>query len=184
MFHPIPVLREVTQKEVLDSDSYSSRHNISIYTRMTPAQERSLRHITWLTKLMDNQFRIPGTQIRFGLDPLIGLIPGIGDLSGFVVSAMMLNTLAKNGASGFVMARMVFNIVLDAALGGIPIIGDIFDVAFKANQRNLQLMQEHYVEGRHKGGAWKIVVPLLLIVLLVVATFTWLGYKAISWLFG
>ncbi|MES2331793.1 MAG: DUF4112 domain-containing protein [Bacteroidota bacterium] len=150
---------------------------------MNSDQQRSLKQLAFLTKLMDSQFRIPGTDIRFGLDPLIGLIPGAGDFAGFVVSALMLSMLAKNGASGFVLARMVFNILLDALLGTIPVLGDIFDFTFKANQRNLRLLQEHYVEGRHKGGAWKLVVPVLLVLLLITAGLIWISYKFFTWLF-
>ncbi|MBV9987474.1 MAG: DUF4112 domain-containing protein [Chitinophagaceae bacterium] len=144
----------------------------------------ALRSIELLAKLMDNQFRIPGTQIRFGLDPIIGLIPGGGDFAGFLVAAYMLSVLAKNGASGFVLARMVLNIVLDAVLGSIPLVGDVFDFAFKANQRNLQLMREHYQEGRHRGGAWKLLVPLLLVLLIFLVGLVWLSYKFISWIAG
>lgn len=107
------------------------------------------KNIERLSKLMDSQFRIPGTHIRFGLDGLIGLIPGAGDLTTFFISGYMVSILAKNGASGFVLARMIFNILIDALVGSIPILGDIFDVAFKANQKNLRLMREHYHEGRH-----------------------------------
>jgi len=117
-----------------------------------------LRNLDRLARLMEAQFKIPGTNIKFGLDALIGLVPGVGDFSTFLVSAIMLGSLAKNGASGYVLAKMVFNIVLDALVGSIPVLGDIFDVAFKANQRNMKLMHEHYREGRHKGGAWKLVV--------------------------
>ena len=67
----------------------------------------------------------------------------------------MVTLLAKNGASGFVLARMVLNIIIDAIVGSITILGDLFDVAFKANQRNIKLMQEHYTEGRHRGGGVK-----------------------------
>src|SRR5262245_40398006 len=92
----------------------------------------SIKNLEWLAKLMDSQFRIPGTNIRFGLDAIIGLIPGGGDFATFVVSAIMLSTLAKRGASGYLLARMTTNIVIDALVGSIPILGDIFDVAFKA----------------------------------------------------
>ncbi len=140
------------------------------------------RNIERLSKLMDSQFVIPGTNIRFGLDSLIGLIPGAGDLSTFVVSGFMVSVLAKNGASGFVLSRMILNIVIDAVVGSVPVLGDIFDVAFKANQKNLRLMREHYQEGRHKGGAWKVVVPLLLFVLITIAGIAWLSYIFIRWL--
>src|SRR5215210_76117 len=92
-----------------------------------------LKHIAFLAKLMDAQFRIPGTDFRFGLDGLIGLIPGAGDLSTFAVSGYMLWVMAHNGASGYVLARMIVNVLIDTLIGSIPIIGDLFDFTFKAN---------------------------------------------------
>ena len=95
-----------------------------------------------LARLMDAQLH-PGTDMRFGLDGIIGLIPGAGNLATFAVSGYMVLILAQNGASGYVLARMVLNILLDAFIGSIPLLGDLFDFAFKANMRNLRLMQEH-----------------------------------------
>ncbi len=144
----------------------------------------ALKNMDLLAKLMDSQFRIPGTGIRFGLDAIVGLIPGAGDFSTFLVSGYLLSVLAKNGASGFVIARMALNIVIDGLIGAIPVLGDIFDVAFKANQRNMQLMHQHYVEGRHKGGAWKVVLPVLLVMLVFVGAMVWVSYKILAWLIG
>ncbi len=145
-------------------------------------EKQAIRNIDTLAKLMDSQFRVPGTNIRFGLDPLIGLIPGIGDFAGFLVSGYMIVILSKNGASGYVIARMALNVIIDTLLGAIPILGDVFDFAFKSNDRNLKLMHEHYEEGRHKGGAWKVVVPLLIVLLAIVGLFVWLSYKLLMWL--
>ncbi len=136
-----------------------------------------------LAKLMDAQFKIPGTNIRFGLDALIGLVPGAGDFATFLVSGYMMLTLAKNGASGFVLARMALNVIIDSLIGAIPILGDIFDVAFRANTRNMQLMHEHYVEGRHRGSAWKIIIPVMLILLLLTGFIAYLAYKLLMWLY-
>ena len=144
----------------------------------TPA----LKNLNSLAKLMDSQFKIPGTTIKFGLDALIGLVPGAGDFATFLISGYMITVMAKNGASGFVLARMVLNVVIDSLFGAIPVLGDIFDVAFKSNQRNVKLMQEHYVEGRHKGGAWKVVLPVL-IILLVFLSLVLYGWR-INYLFG
>jgi hypothetical protein len=146
-------------------------------------QASAISNIEALAKLMDSQFTIPGTHIRFGLDAIIGLVPGAGDFATFLISGYMVMILAKNGASGFVLARMTFNILIDALIGSIPILGDLFDVAFRANQRNVKLMREHYIEGRHKGGSWKLVLPLMLSVLLVIAALAWLSYKTYLWLF-
>lgn len=149
--------------------------------QITPRPQ--FKELDWIAKLMDAQFTVPGTKFKFGLDGIIGLIPGAGDISTFAVSAYLLTIMARNGASGYVMARMVLNVVIDALFGMVPIIGDLFDIAFKANMRNLNLMKEHYVEGRHRGGAWKIIVPVLLLLFIVVAAIIWASYKLISWLF-
>ncbi len=141
-----------------------------------------VKNIEWLARLMDSQFKIPGTNIRFGLDPLIGLIPGAGDIVTFSISVFMVSTLAKNGASGYVLARMTFNIIFDALIGAIPIIGDIFDFGFKANERNIKLMREHYQQGRHRGSALKIIIPLLIFLMIIIAVIGWLSYKLVSWL--
>ncbi len=149
----------------------------------TSAKQRGLKKLNYLAKLMDAQFRVPGTDIRFGLDGIIGLIPGAGDLSTFAVSGYMLWVMANNGASGVVLARMTFNILIDAIVGSIPIIGDLFDVAFKANMRNMRLMQQHYEEGRHRGSAWKFIVPVLIVVFLVIIAIIWGTYKLLAALF-
>lgn len=147
------------------------------------SDKRGLREIEFLAKLMDSRFRVPGTDIRFGLDAIIGLIPVAGDLSTLAVSGYMLLILARNGASGFLLARMVLNVLIDTVVGMIPFLGDLFDVAFKANMRNLRLMQEHYAEGRHRGSAWKLIIPVLIVLFLIVGGIMWLGYKLLSNLF-
>ena len=147
-------------------------------------QHRGLRQVAQLAKLMDAQFRVPGTNFRFGLDGIIGLIPGAGDLSTFAVSGYMLWIMAQNGASGFVLARMVINVLIDALVGSIPLIGDIFDIAFKANMRNLRLMQQHYGEGRHKGSAWKAIVPVLIVLFLVIIAIIYGTYKLLAMIFS
>lgn len=143
----------------------------------------AIRQLDTVARLMDAQFRVPGTEIRFGLDAVIGLIPGLGDLSTFAISGYMLIIMSRNGASSYVMARMLLNVLIDTVVGMIPILGDLFDVAFKSNMRNIRLMREHYVEGRHRGGAWKIVVPFLLLLLLITGGAIWLLYKFLAWVF-
>jgi hypothetical protein len=152
-------------------------------TTKPPMNQPGLEQLRRLAKLMDAQFKIPGTDIRFGLDGLVGLIPGAGDLATFAVSGYMLWMMATKGASGFVLARMVLNIVIDLLIGSIPFIGDIFDVAFKANMRNMNLMEQHYVEGRHNGSAWKVIIPVLIILLALLMLIIWATYKFFIWLF-
>ncbi len=141
----------------------------------------ALRSVGHLAKLMDTQFRIPGTNIRFGLDAIIGLVPGVGDLSTFGISGYMLWVMARNGASGYVLARMYLNVIIDTVFGAIPILGDLFDVAFKSNIRNLRLMEQHYKEGRHKGSAWKLIIPLMIGLLLLMAAILYGLFLLIEW---
>jgi len=146
-------------------------------------QNSAIKNLDMMAKLMDSQFRIPGTNIKFGVDPLIGLFPGIGDIAGFLISGYMIVVLVKNGASGYVLARMLLNISIDTLLGSVPIVGDFFDIAFKSNQLNMKLMHEHYAEGRHRGGAWKVIVPVLFVLLVLMGGLAWVGYKILMWLF-
>ena len=144
---------------------------------------KGLRGMDYIARLMDNKFVIPGTNFRFGLDGLLGLIPGVGDLSTFAVSGYLVLLMAKNGASGYVLARMILNIVIDAGLGAIPVIGDLFDFVHKANTKNMRLMQQYYVEGRYRGSAWKVVIPVMIALLLVLAGIIWLIYRLIIAIF-
>lgn len=158
----------------------SSNFSMKTITPMPPA----LQKLKNLANLMDAKFRIPGTDIRFGLDAIIGLIPGAGDLTGFGISGYMIWIMAHNGASGFVLARMIFNVLLDSLFGSIPVLGDLFDIAFKSNLKNMRLMEQHYTEGRHNGSAWKVIVPALLLLFLAITGIVVLMYWFISWLWA
>jgi hypothetical protein len=92
---------------------------------------------------LDAGFRIPGTNLRFGLDPLLGLIPGGGDAAGAVLAGWILVEAVRMGASRVTLLRIAGNVALDAALGAVPFIGDIFDFAWKANLRNVALLDRH-----------------------------------------
>ncbi|MBD0328351.1 MAG: DUF4112 domain-containing protein [Pyrinomonadaceae bacterium] len=144
---------------------------------------KSLKGVETLAQWMDTKFQIPGTNFRFGLDGIIGLIPGVGDLSTFFISGYLVLLMARNGASGYVLARMILNIVIDAALGAVPVVGDLFDFAFKANVANIKLMQRYYQEGRYRGSAWKVIVPVLLVLGLILAGIIWLIYRLLTAIF-
>lgn len=95
---------------------------------------------------MDTVFRVPGTDIRFGVDALIGLIPGAGDLAGLAVSLYIVWLAKRIGADAGALARMCGNIAIDALVGAVPLLGDIFDVAFKANVRNVRMIESMLTE--------------------------------------
>ena len=110
------------------------------------ARETSSRRLAALARfaeLLDSGIRIPGTQLRFGLDPLIGLIPGVGDAAGAVLAGWILVEAIRLGASRATLVRIAGNIALDAGIGAVPLIGDIFDFAWKANVRNVTLLERH-----------------------------------------
>ena len=140
-----------------------------------------LQRVARLTKLMDSQFRIPGTSITFGIDPIIGLIPGLGDLLDYAISAYLLVSMVQNGASGKSVAKMILNITIDGIVGLIPFFGRFFDVFYKANRRNLILAIEHFEEGKHQGSAWPIVLPILGVLLLLFILLTILAFYIIKY---
>lgn len=104
---------------------------------------RALERLRWLGNLLDNSIPVPGTNFRFGLDSIIGLVPGVGDLVGGALSLYILIEAARLGVPRSLLARMGSNVVVDVLVGGIPLLGDLFDAGFKANMRNLALLQQH-----------------------------------------
>ena len=130
---------------------------------------------------MDSQFRLPGTRFRFGLDPLLGLLPVVGDLSTLAVSGALLLTMTRHGASGAVVVRMAFNILLDALIGAIPILGNVFDFAHKSNERNVALLRRHYAEGRHNGSGKGLALLLFIAFVAIFALVGWGGVLVLRW---
>jgi hypothetical protein len=95
-----------------------------------------------LATLLDTAFVIPGTGIRFGLDALIGLVPGIGDAVTTAMSLFIVHEAYQLGAPGQVIARMLCNVALDGMIGAVPLVGDAFDVIWRSNRRNMRLLRE------------------------------------------
>jgi hypothetical protein len=93
---------------------------------------------------MDSAFEIPGTRFRIGLDALIGLVPGAGDMVGSVVSGYIMLESMRLGAPTSLLFRMLFNVVVDSLVGSIPGAGDVFDAFWKANNRNMKLLEQHF----------------------------------------
>lgn len=119
---------------------------------------------------MDDLIRIPGTKFRVGIDPLIGLIPGLGDTGSAMVSALALIQAARHGLPKIVLGRMATNILLNELIGIVPVIGDAFSFWFKSNARNHRLIQEHTAGLRKAGrGDWIFVIGVLVVLALLVS---------------
>ncbi len=108
-----------------------------------PVEPPQVERLKLLTRLLDNAFQIPGTQFRIGLDAIVGIIPGIGDAIGAVFSAFIVFQAARLGVSRATLARMMGNVVLDTVIGEIPLLGDLFDAGWKANTKNMALLEAH-----------------------------------------
>lgn len=159
---------------------------------------RTLERVAWL---MDRAFHIPGTRIRVGLDAILGLLPLGGDaITGLVQAGLVLVALKHYRVPKTVAARMAFNVLLDIAVGAIPLLGDVFDIGFKANTRNIQLLESHrhpagILGGEAKGSRfseltgpsfgmpWRFILPIAA-VLLVMLTLVLIGFvTVVRWLF-
>jgi len=105
--------------------------------------ESALKRIDAVGTLLDDAFRVPGTDIRFGLDPIVGVLPIAGDWATAVVGGYIVAEAVNLGVPKHVVGRMLFNIGLDATIGMLPILGTLFDTAWKANRRNVELVEKH-----------------------------------------
>ena len=131
---------------------------------------RAEREIEALARLLDDRFELPGTGRRFGIDALIGLIPGFGDAASAGIGGYLVLRAVRIGVPGVVVARMVFNTLFDLVMGLIPLLGDLFDFAYKSNARNVALMREYINDPdapteRH----WMFLVGVVLVIVGVLA---------------
>jgi hypothetical protein len=108
-----------------------------------PSTEQSLERLEALAKLLDSSFFVPGTNIRMGLDGVIGLVPVVGDLISGAISSYLIWEARRLGASRWVIGRMAANTLIDTTIGAIPIVGDAFDIVFRTNVKNLALLRKH-----------------------------------------
>ena len=125
-----------------------------------------------LGNLLDNSIPIPGTGFRFGIDSLIGLVPGVGDFVGGALSLYIVVEAARLGVPKPLLLRMGYNVAVDALVGSVPVLGDLFDAGYKANLRNLALVQEHLQlpsASRKAGRKFAAVLVLGLLLLLAAA---------------
>jgi Domain of unknown function (DUF4112) len=146
---------------------------------MINQENKAVTHLEWVervSKLMDSQFKILGTSYRFGLDFLLGLVPYAGDVMGFGMGGVLIMAMWKHGASVGMILKMLWNIGVDAIIGTIPVIGDLFDLTYKANNRNVAMLKAYYADGNPKPSAKKSLLFLgiiFFIVLLVMMVLLW-----------
>ena len=122
----------------------SSREPIQPELLSNPARSIRIERLRKIAEFMDGQFRIPGTKVEFGADAIIGLIPGIGDAISGVVSLWLIREARSLGAPTWLLVRMFWNVAIDVGIGSVPIAGDLFDVAWKANRMNIELLSRHF----------------------------------------
>jgi len=150
---------------------------------------RDLERLRAITRLFDNAFAVPGTKWRFGVDALFGLIPGLGDIAGALVAVYALHVARGLRAPGAVQLHMLGNIAIDALIGTVPLIGDLFDFVFKAQTRNLALLDAwletpHATERRSRRGVMLVPLAVLIVFVLLTVLGIWMLYLAFSWLLG
>lgn len=150
-----------------------------------PSHLANLRRIRQISHLLDNAIGIPGTKYRIGIDPILGIVPGGGDFVAMVFSAYMIVTAAQMGVSQEKLVQMVSNVIVDTFAGTVPVVGDLFDVAWKSNIKNLELLEEHL--GSPQTGTavnWWFVVAILAGLFLIMLAIVSLSVLIISWLVG
>ena len=135
-----------------------------------PADPARLAQLRRWAELLDSAFKVPGLPVRFGLDAVAGLVPGVGELTTPAFSVLLLSHGLRAGVPLRVLGRMVFNTGVDALIGLVPVLGDITDIGWKANLRNLALLEGHAASGAAltpRGTTWIVVAGVLLLVLVV-----------------
>ena len=151
-----------------------------------PVRDQSTPEMEWIERLaiwLDSRFLIPGTNIRFGIDPLMSLFPIVGDLMTYVVSGMLIYTMYNEGASGKVVIKMILNSTLDAIIGAIPLVGTVFDIFYRANDRNVRLLKEHYFENKHQGSGKGLLIAVALLAVVVVGAASYGMFKLLQAIF-
>lgn len=152
-------------------------------TQKKTINNQSLKLVEDISRFLDSQFTVPGTNIRFGLDPILSLLPVMGDLITFLISGALIYTMHNQGASRKVVIKMMMNSTLDAVIGAIPLVGTFFDVFYRSNERNVKLLKEHYYEGKHQGSGNGLLLVIVVVCVLIVAAAFYGTYKLFEAIF-
>lgn len=150
----------------------------------TPFPTKKLARINRLrrlSKIMDNAIAIPGTKFRFGLDPILGLLPGGGDTITGGLSAYIVVEAARMGLPRDILYKMVGNILLDSFAGTIPVLGDLFDVGWKSNVKNIELLEKHLELGQEAQNNTLFILGLVLLLALIILGFAAITFFTVTW---
>ena len=127
-------------------------------------------HLDYVAALLDDMFRIPGTQIRFGLDAVIGWVPGIGDAMAGIASFLIVFAAWRRGVQAITLVRMIANVALETTVGAIPVAGDIFHIFWKANRRNYKLLiRENEQPGSNTKKDWMFLAAIVFVAIAAAA---------------
>ena len=153
---------------------------MSIPDDRAPAREGALRRLDSLSYLLDNSIRVPGTNARFGADAVIGLIPGFGDAAGALMSAYIVVQAARLGAPVTSLLRMLLNVGIEALFGAVPVLGDLFDAAFKANARNVAMLRSELERpGSTRRSSTGVVLAVLVALVVILGAVGWLAFMVL-----
>ena len=150
-------------------------------------QSKSAKELETIAHLLDSVFEIPGIRVRFGIDALLGLLPGFGDTASAFASIYILQAATRHGVSRVTLARMTLNIVIDLVVGALPIIGDLFDVYWKANKKNVELLRRHFqanpaAERTLRRSDGLFVAGMITIILAILAASVAAAYFILTWI--
>jgi hypothetical protein len=164
------------------------RPRVTRLRQLTPRQAQGLDGLRKVAQLLDSAFVVPGTSYRVGLDPILGLVPGLGDLVSPLFTIGILWQARELAIPRVVLLRMILNVAIDSLLGAVPVVGDLFDFAWKANIKNLALVERHAQEERTaSAGDWLFVgltvASLLLMAVIPFVIVGWLVATAARYLF-
>jgi hypothetical protein len=153
---------------------------------VSPERRDDADRVRLLARTLDSAVRIPGTTITLGLDSIVGLVPGVGDLAGGIMSGYIVLVSARMGVPPSVVARMILNLGIDTLVGSVPLLGDLFDVGFRANIRNAALLDRHLAEPVAVRRASRVAVAAAIggVVLLIAGgvALAMLAVKVLNWL--
>jgi hypothetical protein len=137
-----------------------------------------------LSKVMDNAIAIPGTKFRFGLDPIFGLLPGGGDTITGGLSAYIVVEAARMGLPREILYKMVGNILIDSFAGAVPIIGDLFDVGWKSNVKNIELLEKHLEIAEDSKSNTLFIIGLIILLTIIILGFAAITVFTVGWLWN